>query len=148
MGCLHLAIASWLEVHPIGRVYVGPVDVLFSHVDIVEPDLVYMSHARAAAIMTEKLLEGAPDLVVEIGSPSTRRRDETIKRRLYERFGVEEYWIADPRTSAMLVSRRSGDVFGEPITLSRQAGDVLTTPLLPGFALPLRRVFRDQHRTA
>lgn len=143
LGCLYHSLATWLETHRVGSVYVGPVDVLFSHFDIVAPDMVYLSHERARRIQTEKLLAGAPELVVEIGSPSTRRRDETIKRGLYERFGVDEYWIADPRTNVMLVSRRTGETFGDPLALSRDAGDVLTTPLLPGFELPLVRVFRE-----
>ena len=56
-------------------------------------------------------MTGAPDIVVEIGSPSTRRRDQTIKRRLYETSGVEEYWVVDPDIDTIRVFRREGARF-------------------------------------
>ena len=95
-------------------------------------------------MLTPLNVKGAPDLVIEIGSPSTRQRDETIKRHLYERAGVSEYWVVDPDIDVIRVYRRGGDVFGRPIELSREAGDVLTTALLPGLELPLARIFREQ----
>ena len=94
-------------------------------------------------MLTAPNVQGAPDLVIEIGSPSTRRRDETIKRRLYERSDVLEYWIVDPDIEVVRVQRRSGDSFARPIELSRETGDILTTPLLPGLELPLARIFRE-----
>jgi Uma2 family endonuclease len=102
-----------------------------------------MSNERAAAVLTSKNVQGVPELVVEIGSTSTRRRDETIKRRLYEQFGVSEYWIVDPKVDTVRVYRRDSEHFARPAELSREAGDVLTTPLLPGLELPLARIFRD-----
>ena len=63
---------------------------------------------------TPKHLIGAPELIVEIGSPSTRKRDETIKRRLYERFGVEEYWTVDPELDAIRVYRLAGTATNLP----------------------------------
>jgi len=101
-----------------------------------------MSNARATEVLTAANVQGAPELVVEIGSPSTRRRDETIKRRLYERAGVSEYWTVDPELDLVRVYRRTDGVFARPIELSAEAGDVLTTPLLPGLDLPLARIFR------
>jgi Uma2 family endonuclease len=88
-------------------------------------------------------VQGVPELVVEIASPGTRKRDETIKRRLYEREGVSEYWVVDPETEAVRVYRREGDVFARPVELSRERGDVLTTTLLAGLELPLDRIFRQ-----
>ena len=143
LGNLHLSIASWLEVNPIGRVYLSPLDVVMSTVDVVEPDLLYMSNARVAAVLTEINVRGVPELLVEIASPGTRKRDDGIKRRLYERAGVTEYWIVDPEVDRVRVYRREGDVFARAIELSREHDDVLTSPLLPGFDLPLARIFRD-----
>jgi Uma2 family endonuclease len=79
--------------------------------------------------------------VIEIGSPGTRKRDETLKRRLYERTGVTEYWIVDPELDAIRVYRRSGDRFERATELLAEAEDVLASPLLPGLDIPLRRVF-------
>ena len=127
--------------HPIGRVYFAPLDVLFSNFDVVEPDLLYVSNDRAGTLATGKHVKGAPDLVIEIGSPSTRTRDETIKHRLYERFAVSEYWVVDPETDVVRVYRNGEDGFSRPIELRRDAGDTLTTELLPGLAIPLDVIF-------
>jgi Uma2 family endonuclease len=141
-GNLHLLIAGWLEEHPIGQVYYAPFDVVFSKFDVVEPDLLYVSNERAAEVLTQANVQGAPEIVIEIGSPGTRKRDETIKRRLYERTGVSECWIVDPDIDVVRVYRRQGDEFDRPIELRAESGDVLTTPLLPDLPLPLARIFR------
>ncbi len=141
-GVLHLLIGSWLQDHPVGEIFYAPFDVWFSRYDVVEPDLLYLSNARAAEVLTPANVQGAPDLVIEIGSPSTRQRDETIKRHLYERSGVSEYWVVDPDIDVVRIYRRTGERFDRAIELSREAGDVLTTPLLAGLELPLARIFR------
>ena len=140
---LIVEIGGWLKEHPIGRVFHAPYDVVLTLFDVVDPDLIYLSNERAAEVMTTQHLRGAPELVVEIYSPGTRGRDETIKRRLYERAGVSEYWCVDPELDVVRVYRRYRDRFARPIELSREAGDILTTPLLPGLTLPLGRVFQE-----
>jgi Uma2 family endonuclease len=140
---LVVAIGGWLEMHPIGKLFDAPYDVVFSDVDVVEPDLLYLSNTRAAEVVTPKHVRGAPELVVEIGSPGTRQRDETIKRRLYERSNVSEYWFVDPEVDVVRVYRRDGERFGRPLELSLESGDVLTTPLLPALELPLARIFKE-----
>ena len=143
LGNLHLLIRSWLEDHSIGQVFLAPYDVVFSEFDVVEPDLLYLSNERASQVLTPLHARGVPELVVEIASKGTRKRDETIKRRLYERAGVSEYWVVDPEIDVIRVYRREGDGFARPIELSREAGDVLVTPLLPGLELPLGRIFKE-----
>jgi Uma2 family endonuclease len=140
---LLVLIDTWLAEHPVGEVFDAPLDVLFSRFDVVEPDLLYVSNERAAELLTSQHVTGAPDLVIEIGSPGTRQRDETIKRRLYEQFGVREYWVVDPEIDVVRIYRRQGDGFARPLELSREAGDVLTTPLLMGLEIPLLRVLAD-----
>ena len=142
LGSLHLAIGGWLENHPIGQAYLSPFDVVFTRFDVVEPDLLYLSNERAAAVLTDANVQGAPELLVEIGSPSTRKRDETIKRHLYEHAGVSEYWIVDPEVDVVRVYRRGVDGYDRPLELRLDRRDVLATPLLPGLELPLERVFR------
>jgi Uma2 family endonuclease len=143
LGRLHLHIGSWLETHPVGEVFFAPYDVVFTDIDVVEPDLLYFSNARAAEVITPKHARGAPELVVEVASPGTRRRDETLKRRLYEREGVSEYWVVDPDVDVIRVYRREGDLFGRAVELTRERDDVLTTPLLPGLEFLLGRIFED-----
>jgi Uma2 family endonuclease len=140
---LTMLIGGWLETHPIGRLYYAPFDVVFSRFDVVEPDLLYMSTERAAEVLTAANVQGAPELVIEIGSPATHTRDETIKRTLYERAGVQEYWIVDPDIDVVRIYRRAGKRFAPSVARSRESGDVLTTPLLPGLELPLARIFRE-----
>jgi len=142
-GALYLLIGSWLQDHPVGEIFYAPFDVVFSQHDVVEPDLLYVSNARTTQVLTPANVQGAPDLVIEIGSPSTRQRDETIKRRLYERSAVSEYWVVDPDIDVVRIYRRTGERFDRAIELSREAGDVLTTDLLPGLDLPLGRIFCD-----
>src|SRR4029077_17693023 len=120
-----------------------PLDVVFSRFDVVEPDIQYLSNERAAEVITPQHVRGAPDLVVEIASPSTRKRDETIKRRLYERAGVSEYWVVDPDIDVIRVYRREGDHFGRGLELSREGGEELTTALLPGLEMSLVRIFSE-----
>ena len=142
-GRLHLLIGNWLSTHRLGRVFYAPLDVRFSMFDVVEPDLLYVSNERAADLLAGQHVMGAPDLIVEIGSPSTRQRDETIKRGLYENATVVEYWVVDPEIDVIRVYRREGNRFARPMELSREAGDVLTSPLFPGLDIPLSHVFGD-----
>jgi Uma2 family endonuclease len=142
VGAIHLLIANYLEDNPVGRILLSPLDVIFSNVDVVEPDLLYVSRDREDALAGTHV-RGVPELVVEVASKGTRKRDETVKRRLYGRVGVIEYWIVDPEIEVVRVYRRAGDGFERPAELSREAGDVLTTAILPGLNLPLSRIFRD-----
>jgi len=81
--------------------------------------------------------------VVEIGSPSTRRRDEKLKHQLYERFDVTEYWVVDPDVDVVRVYRRVEGKYQRAHELSLDHGDVLTTPLLPGLELRLSVIFAE-----
>jgi Uma2 family endonuclease len=108
VGNLHFALRGYLETHPIGQIFMAPFDVVFSDFDVVELDLLYITAERRHGVLTVQNVRGAPDLVIEIGSPGTRRRDETIKRRLYERDGAVEYWIVDPELDVVRIYRRGG----------------------------------------
>ena len=117
--------------------------MVFSNYDVVEPDLLYVSHDRSAEVLTTLNVQGAPELVIEIASRGTCRRDETIKRRLYERSRVVEYWVVDPALDVVRIHRREDDAFARVAEVSRERGDSLTTPLLPGLELRLSEIFRD-----
>ena len=141
LGRLHLALGNHLVQHRAGKVYLAPADVVFSSFDVVEPDLLFVSNERLE-ILADTRLTGAPDLVVEILSPSTRRTDEIRKRQLYGRFDVREYWIVDPEVDAIKVYRRAADgTFPRVAELAAADDDVLQTPLLPGLSVKLRELF-------
>jgi Uma2 family endonuclease len=141
LGKLYQAVANFLDANPVGEVYLAPFDVVFTRHDVVEPDLLFITTERLA-VLTERNVSGAPDLVVEVLSPSTRRVDLTLKRALFEREGVKEYWIVDPIHGTVEVSRREGERLVACEALSRAHGDVLKSPLLPGFEIAVVRVFR------
>src|SRR5258708_31594543 len=84
---------------------------ILSRFDVVEPDLLYVSNGRRAVLEQQDWARGAPDLVIEILSPSSRKLDEVIKRKLYERSGVDEYWIVDPELDLVKVYRCEGERF-------------------------------------
>jgi Uma2 family endonuclease len=131
---------TYLKQHQIGSVFAAPFDVVFSELSVVEPDLLYVSRERSG-ILTDKHVRGAPDLVVEILSPATRKTDEVTKRKLYERFDVREYWVVDPELDAVKVYRRDGGAFVRAAELTAEAGDILTTPLLPELSISLADLF-------
>ena len=137
---LSLGLGPFIRDHRLGDLLAAPIDVLLSEHDVVQPDLLFISRERAA-IITEKNIQGAPDLAIEILSAETRRRDEHLKRRRYEELGVREYWLVDRFRKAIRVYRRGGGRFELAAELSAQADDFLTTPLLPGLRLPLAEVF-------
>jgi Uma2 family endonuclease len=121
----------------LGRVLAAPVDVVFSKFDVVEPDILYVSKQRAS-VFTEKNLQGAPDLAIEVLSGGTKKRDRTTKLKLYGRFGVQEYWVIDPYGPSAEIHRRGEE--GLTLVAKLSAGDALTTPLLPGFSVPLQKL--------
>ena len=142
---LNLAAPIWnhLQTHPVGRLFTAPFDVVFSRFDVVEPDLLFLTRERATAVLTKANVQGSPNLVVEIGSRGTRRRDETLKHRLYERCGVSEYWVIDPELDVIKVYRLVEGRYTRMLELTLDAGDALTTPLLPGLELPLATIFHE-----
>jgi len=79
----------------LGEVVFAPCDVIFSNINILQPDIIYISRENFE-ILTELNVKGAPDLIIEILSPSTIENDRIYKKLVYEKFGVKEYWIVDP----------------------------------------------------
>ena len=133
-----LLLAAFVRERVLGKIFYAPTDVVLSDTDVVQPDILFVSNARAH-IITEDNIRGAPNLVIEILSPSTAARDRTLKRALYAKHGVQEYWQVDTdaRTIAVLTLTENGfelaAVYGE--------GQTLTSPLLLGFELDLDLVF-------
>lgn len=132
-------LGSHVKAQVAGRLLSAPYDVVLSPADVVQPDLLFVSRERTGFIRAEHLA-GPPDLAIEILSAGSRRLDEVVKRKLYERHGVREYWVVDPELEVVRVHRLSGEGFVAR-ELSREAGDHLSTPLLPELRVPLIEVF-------
>jgi Uma2 family endonuclease len=144
LGRLHLAIGNFLATRRhLGRAILSPFDVVMSDHDVVEPDLLFVA-ADQQSVLTNANVQGPPALVVEILSPSTRRRDEGIKKRLFDQKGVREYWLVDPKHCRVSVYRRSADgSFPIVSILSAATDEQIETPLLPGFALTVSELFAE-----
>jgi Uma2 family endonuclease len=135
---------GYLRQHRLGLVLPAPFDVVLSEHDMVEPDLIYLSAESAKRYLNKKRLVGPPDLAVEVLSPSTRKLDETRKLHLYERFGVSEYWLIDTDTETLRIHRLVHERLVLATMLARGDGPNtpdLSTPLLPGLAIPLAAIF-------
>jgi Uma2 family endonuclease len=137
------AFEDYLRTHPgAGEPFVAPLDVVISDTDVVVPDLLFIA-ADQHDILTDKHVRGAPALVIEILSPGTRRVDEKIKYRLFDRADVREYWLVDPELDLIKICRRAEDnSFPRVAELTAEDAAVLTTPVLPGLEIPLSSLFR------
>ena len=138
VGNIYVALREFVHTDGLGRVAIAPIDVYLSDEDVFQPDIIYISIERLDIIHPNGV-HGAPDLVVEVLSPGTERRDKTLKSARYAMFDVREYWQADPIAKTIAVLRaRDGvfehvGVFGEGMTLE--------TPLLPGLRVDVSAVF-------
>ncbi len=142
IGNLYLALRLYLDQHRSGKVFVAAVDVVLSIENVLEPDVIVVLADRVSRLQ-KKNVQGAPNIAIEVLSEGSRRKDEVIKRRLYERFGVDEYWIVDPQIDRVKIYRRVGDAFDRAIEISTDTGGTITSPLLPEFALDVNLVFAD-----
>jgi Uma2 family endonuclease len=141
---LFRALDGYAERHHTGEVLYAPFDVKLSLFTVLVPDLVYFTTERFARVVNEKHATGAPDLVVEILSSGTRRRDKGRKRAVYDREGVREYWIVDPEARSITVLRRprAGAGLTDVTVLTLAKGETIESPLFPGLQVLLREVFR------
>lgn len=103
-------LINYVRRNKLGAIYCAPFDILFSDEDIVQPDVIFVSNENKKVI-TKDNIKGSPDLLVEILSPSTSKRDMGIKKKLYARHGVREYWIVDPKRETFDVFRLKGREF-------------------------------------
>jgi Uma2 family endonuclease len=139
VGELLTALIVFLHQHPLGKVFPAPTDVLVpGKAEPVQPDLVFVAAGRLD-IVTERAIEGAPELAVEVLSPSNWLDDRRTKFALYAEMGVREYWIVDP-------DERTVEVFslreGRYAIVGRFGADeTLRSDLLPGFEVAIADLF-------
>ena len=120
LGSLHALLREHVHRHRLGEVFLAPIDVILSPTTVLQPDLVYIESSRLS-IMTERAIEGAPTLVVEILSPSTGSRDRGIKQRLYAKYAVPFYWIVDPDHHTIDAYRLEADSYARIAALDQAA---------------------------
>jgi Uma2 family endonuclease len=135
---LHWELMRHVRTHRLGEVLYGPIDLILAPTTIAQPDLVFIRTGRES-IVTERAIESAPDLVVEILSPSTSRKDRTTKASLYARFGIEHYWIVDPDERTFEAYELEGGAYR---LVSKQDGDAIArSRLFPGLEIRLEDVW-------
>ena len=140
LGNLHAILRAYLEHSPIGEVLLTP-GVIFDDFNSAIPDAVFISNQHMSEIISGERIAGAPELVIEIVSPGREnaRRDREVKRQVYSKYGVKEYWIADPEMRAVEVYRLRRHALKLVATLIDE--DELTTPILPGFKCRISQIF-------
>lgn len=101
----------FVEAHQLGEVFYAPVDVYFDDENVYEPDIFFIATERLSIIKDN--VYGAPDLIVEVLSPGSEKIDKVKKKKVYERYGVKEYWVVHPVTKKVIGYRLSGHGFVE-----------------------------------
>ncbi len=131
---------AYLETNPIGQAIPTP-GVIFSEYDSAIPDLVFISNEAMRALVFDERINGAPELLVEILSPGKEnaRRDRIVKRQIYGKYGVKEYWLVDPEARALEIYRLEKRSLKRMTALSDQ--NEVTSTLLPGFSCKVSQLF-------
>lgn len=136
---LEFILHAHVSARGLGEVFDAPIDVILERGTVVQPDLLFVAPARAA-IITERGVEAAPDLVVEILSPSTEALDRGPKRQLYARHGVAHYWIVDPDARSLSeYVLQGGGLYA--LRATHPAGQPCTTAVFADLAIDLAAVF-------
>ena len=137
-GSLYVLVYNHIEAVGGGRVFIAPLDVVLDPGDVLQPDIVFIADDDMD-VLTEANVWGTPSWVVEVFSQDVRR-DRVLKLQRYERFGVPEVWLIDPRENAVEIYRLENDTYGEPILLRPPE---VARPLVPkGLEIDLEYVLR------
>ncbi len=135
---LEYQLRSYIEKHPIGKLYHAPFDVQLDEYNVFQPDIVFIS-AENSDILTDAGAEGAPDFIVEILSPKTARLDRDNKRRVYATSGVRELWIITPETRQIEVYSLAQDATDPVSTYGEK--DIFESALFPGLRFNAAAIF-------
>ena len=138
LGALGTRMYVFSDDRELGKVFFAPFDVLLSDTDVVQPDILFVSNERAH-IRTPDNIRGAPDLVVEILSPSSTGRDWGAKMALYAEHGVKEYWIVDPMRRVVWLMLLRGGILEVAGTYG--VGDTVSSSVLAGFSVKVDDIF-------
>ncbi|MGH7595009.1 MAG: Uma2 family endonuclease [bacterium] len=138
VGNLLMVLTNYLKRYDIGKVLMGPLEVFFSETNLAQPDVIFISNDNLKIIKPTKI-KGAPDLVIEVLSPGTEKRDRTIKAKMYAKFGVQEYWLVKEKTATVEILCLQKGKLVPVVRLGKS--DILTSPLFPDLKIPLSEIF-------
>jgi len=134
---LQRLVMEFVYSNKLGHVFNAPADVKLDEYNVVQPDLIFISNANSR-VLTERNINGTPDLLVEILSPSTFHHDQERKKELYERFGVREFWLIDPANEVAEIFTLSNGKY-ELHAFVAQQGRV-TSKVLEGFSFTIEEI--------
>jgi Uma2 family endonuclease len=137
---LAILLRAFVRARKLGKIYIAPLDVVFSQNDTAQPDIIFVSNANSG-IVQKQCINGAPDLVVEIVSPGSIRRDRYDKLSKYARFRVKEYWIVDQANRSLEVLTLEGKLYAV-FSSAEETGHV-TSKVLPGLKVRLSSLFQQ-----
>jgi len=140
LGNLVDLLRKFVSENDLGMVLFAPLDVILSDDTVLQPDMLFIGKEQAD-IIAEEGIRGAPDLVIEILSEATAKRDRTYKRALYARHGVKEYWLVDPATKTVEVLELEEQGFSRVARYACKEKAPLKSPLLAGLSIDLEKVF-------
>jgi len=136
---LFRVLTDYAQSKNLGKVYSAPIDVVLSNENIVQPDILFISKERLS-IIGQKNIQGAPDLVIEILSPRTAEKDKILKRKLYAKFGVKEFWLVDGKKKEIEVLTLQREGFKKIGTYTGEG--ILVSPRWQDIRIPINEVFR------
>jgi len=131
-------LVNFVRKTKIGKIYVAPTDVVISDINVVQPDILFITSEKLQ-IITAKNIKGVPDLIIEIISPATGYYDLSGKKDLYEKIGVSEYWIIDPMKQRVDIYYHSGKKFELSQRLEKEGQ--ITSHVLKGLQINLKKIF-------
>ena len=134
-------VYNWINSSGSGFIYNAPFDVYLDEFNVFQPDLVYVS-PKNLHILTDAGVEGAPDLIVEILSPSTRKIDLGPKKKIFAKYGVKEFWAVDPNSRQVQKFELEKSV--DSPSDSYDENDTLESAILPGLKIDLNKIFDYQ----
>lgn len=135
---LSFVLTGHVRQHRLGAVFTAPSDVLLSDVSVVEPDLLFVSKERAEIILP-RYIRGAPDLVVEVLSPSTAQVDRQVKMQLYARHGIQNYWHLDPNHHEFVAYVLEDGAYRQ-VAHARE-DQTVSAPPFPDLVIPLAEIW-------
>ena len=138
-GRLFSQVKPWIDKKGLGELFYSPIDVFLDDYNVPQPDLIFIKKERLEIVRLDEGIMGMPDLVVEILSPSSIKRDRFEKMEIYQRFNAPEYWIVDPANSSIEVYTLQNGKF-EIASFAAQEGAV-QSPALGGWELEVKAIF-------
>jgi len=133
----------FLETDPDGEIFYAPLDVTFDDINVVQPDILYIS-GEQKEIIKEKRIDGSPFLAVEIISPYSVRKDRVRKMNIYQKSGVQHYWIVDPEEKTFECFALRNDAYA--IIASGMEEDIIKHPDFKGLNIKLKTLWKSNRQ--